>query len=133
MNIDVYSQIVFGDTQALKVFFLAHRFAHDQESKALSDRYGGAFSTFGMSSPVAEETWAQMMQEEPPRPTPPPLADWLLFHAAIHNTTFQTIQSIGVVAPDISVADFSSPTQFYDWLLVHQLMHDYERQALGLT
>ena len=132
MNLDLHSQLAFGDSTGLQAFFLLHRFVHEQEARALSDTYGGAFSTFGLSSQVAEGEWASLMRAEPRQPIPAALSDWLRFHAAIHNITFQTIQS-GGVAPDLSVTDFSQPTQFYDWMFVHTQMHDYEQQTLGLT
>ena len=132
MNLDLSSGFAFADASGLHSFFLDHRMVHQQTSDALSTRFGGSFSTFGLSSSIAEESWLEMMQSQK-GPTPQGLSDWLQIHALIHIQTYQVLNGVGTVAPDLSVVDFSKPAQFYDWMYVHSQMHDYEQSTLGLT
>jgi hypothetical protein len=64
---------------------------------------------------------------------PPALRDWLKLHADMHTQSYALIAGAGTVAPDLSVADFSRAESFNDWMFVHQSMHDFEQQQLGLT
>jgi hypothetical protein len=133
MNIDLFASTVFGDAQGLASFFLAHRFIHDATAKALTAQFGSAASTFGLSSGTAERAWAELMQGEAGTPPPDALKDWLKYHADIHSESYTLIAGTGTVAPDLSLADFSQEQGFADWMFVHQQMHDFEYQQLGLT
>lgn len=132
MNLDIASSIDFGDSDGLLHFFNDHRFVHEEESIALTAKYGGVFSTFGLFSSLAEDAWINLMRT---RQGPPPqaLIDWLQVHAFIHDQTYAALAGSGTTAPDLSVVDFSKEDQFYDWMYVHQQMHDYEQQTLGLS
>ena len=133
MRLDLSSTFDFGDAVGLRCFLLDHGFAHIQTSQALTAKYGGTYTTFGVQrAAAAEDNWVEMMAT---RRGPPDQAmiDWLALHAYIHQETYQTIGGNGTVAPDLSVVDFSSPIQFYDWMYAHQQMHDYEQGALGIT
>jgi hypothetical protein len=132
MNIDLVSTLDFSDTDGLLHFLNDHRFVHDQESTYLTAQFGGQFPTFGLFSSIAEDNWIQLMRTRQ-GPVPRALQDWLQIHASIHNQTYQAIAGEGTVAPDLSVVDFSKPDQFYDWMYVHQQMHDYEQQFLGFS
>jgi hypothetical protein len=132
MNLDLSSSFIFGDVVGLQTFFLDHRVVHEATASAVTTKYKVSASTLGLSSEAAQEAWARLMAERE-GPIPDALHDWLLFHAQIHNQTFALIGGTGFVAPDISIADFSQPGHFYDWMSVHQQMHDYEQQQLGLS
>ena len=132
MNLDLASNFDFGNEKALQTFFFDHRVVHEQTSATLTAKHGGAFSTFGISSPIAENQWLEAMKTSQ-GPMPDALQDWLRYHAAIHNATYLTIAGSGTVAPDLSVVDFSKADQFYDWLYVHQQMHDFEQSSLGIS
>lgn len=133
MTLDFVSQMPFGNTLALRDFMLVHRFVHDAESKALTEKYGVVAGTFGLGSGSAEAAWAELMQGGEKKPTPAALSDWLQYHADMHNQAYSLLGSSAGVAPDLSVVDFSSAEQFYDWMQAHQEMHDFEQSALGIT
>lgn len=132
MNLDLSSSFNYGDDSGLRTFLLDHRMVHEQTAAALSQKYGGSFSTFGLASSIAEEAWIEVMRNKR-GPNPQSLQDWLRVHAFIHDITYQTLAGTGTVAPDLSVVDFGSQEQFYDWMYVHQTMHDFEQQTLGLS
>jgi len=131
MNLDLSSTFQFGDARALSFFMFDHRFVHEQTAAALSAKTGQSISTFGVSSPAAEAEWAYAM--ETGERGGQALADWLHFHADIHNSTYQFINGTGTFPPDLSQADFTRPQTFYDWIYVHQQIHDYEQAVLGIT
>jgi len=132
MNLDIASTLNFGDEGGLRHFFLDHYTVHLQTANALSVKYSAPFSTIGLMDVLSEDAWVGLTTGRL-KQTTPALRDWLILHATIHDTTEQQIVSVGLYAPDLSVVDFSQPGQFYDWMYVHQEMHDYEQQALGLT
>lgn len=134
MNIDLASQINFADAQGLRDFFLVHQFVHDEEAAALTAQFGVPATTFGVLSPAAEEAWVQLMAAGSPRqPAPLALQDWLRLHAQIHINTYAQLGQNPTTAPDLSLVDFSSPNEFYDWMYVHQQMHDFEQSTLGVS
>lgn len=137
MNIDIFAATPYNDAQGLKSFFLAHRFIHDAEAGAISAKFNIPFSTFGVSSSAAEAAWESVMQQgargERVHEMPASLRDWLQLHAQIHTSSYTLIGGQGTVAPDLSVADFSQAQGFDDWMFVHQSMHDFEQQQLGIT
>jgi hypothetical protein len=131
MNIDFSASFAFGNEQALRSFLLDHAVVHEQTAAALTQRYGGGYSTAGLLSNMAEDAWVEQMRLRRGRPAKA-LVDWLQIHYYVHNITYQRIGGTGTNAPDISEADFTKPALFYDWMLTHQSMHDFEQQALGL-
>jgi len=133
MNLDLASIISHGDKAALQDFFLVHRFVHDSEADAISAQLGIPFPTFGVADSSAEEAWVETMRAEKGQPPPPALSNWLALHAQIHQAAYAAIGGTANLAPDLSVADFAAPEQFYDWLYVHQTMHDYEQSSLGVS
>jgi len=133
MNIDLFASAEFKDEQAIRAFILAHEFVHLETANALTAKYGVTVSTFGLESPFAEEEWIKSMNSDPGSGTPAALRDWLNFHAYMHTQTYSLLGQNPTVAPDLSVVDFSSEEQFYDWMYVHMEMHDFEYSSLGLT
>lgn len=132
MNLDLSSSFSYGDVSGLQTFFNDHRFVHDATANALSLKFGGSFSSFGLYSVIAETAWIQIMKSRR-GPMPQALIDWLQIHNVIHNQTYRFLGGTGTVAPDLSVVDFSHPVQFYDWMYVHQQMHDFEQATLGIS
>jgi len=132
MNLDIASTFVFGDTASLRQFMLDHNTVHLQTSGALTKKFGGAYSTVGLIDAQAEDAWAEVMEREE-GPMPDSLNGWLELHNLMHNQTYQLLNGVGATAPDLSLVDFSKPEQFYIWMFVHQQMHDYEQQTLGLS
>ena len=135
MNLDIFSQIEFGDGHGVRAFMLAHSLIHDEEAVAIAAQFGVSQSTFAMRNGSAEDAWVARMAERGEKGQIPfALQDWLEWHADIHNQTYQIIGgNAGVQAPDLSQVDFGNAEQFYDWMQSHQQMHDFEQQSLGLT
>jgi hypothetical protein len=133
VNIDLASTINFGDIPGLRNFWIVHTLIHNAEATAITQKYSQPFSSFGIDSAGAEDAWTQLTQAgKPGQPVPPVLRDWLANHAQIHTNTYSLLGQSPTEAPDLSQVDFSSPDQFYDWFYVHQQMHDFEQQQLGI-
>jgi hypothetical protein len=134
VNIDLAATTGFNDRSGFFNFMLVHRFVHEQAAAAISAKFGVPFSTFGLSSRLAEEAVAELMaQGKPGQRAPAGLQDWLKVHADIHVQSYTLLGQSPTVAPDLSQVDFGSSDQYYDWMYVHQQMHDFEYQQLGLT
>lgn len=134
MNIDLDSQMRYGDEQGLHNFMLFHQQVHDQIQKAIFLRTGALLPSFILLSPAAEEAWIATMRatlsggtQEPKRA----LIDWLQFHSDLHNQEYSALGQ--GQAPDLSVADFSKPDQFTDWMYAHQQLHDQLSSFLGIV
>jgi len=137
MNIDLAATTGFNDRQGLRNFLLVHRFVHDETAAALSAKFTIPVSSFGLDSQLAEDAWLQSMEAgakgQKASKVPTSLQDWLNVHADIHNATYTLLGQTPTVAPDLSIADFSNAQAYYDWQFVHQQMHDWEYQQLGLS
>jgi hypothetical protein len=133
MNLDAASQTPFGDADGLRQFMLDHKFVHEQTAAAISSTQGISFGTYGVGSEAAEEEWVAMMQAGKRQRSPPALTDWLQLHSNIHQAEFSALNQPVLAQVDLSEVDFSSPTQFYDWMYAHQVIHDQVQQILGLT
>jgi hypothetical protein len=134
MNMDLVSTLPYRDANALHDYFLVHRFVHEATSGALGVQYQAPGTTFGLSDQQAEEAWINLMGNPDERGAQPPaLRAWLDNHNQIHLNTYAVLGGDPDSAPDLSVVDFSSEAQFYDWMQLHQEVHDYEQQALGLS
>jgi hypothetical protein len=131
MNLDLASTLNFGDTDGLQHFFLDHRTVHDQTALALSQRLGRVYSTVGVFDVLAEDSWLALMRQETQAPSRQ-LLDWLILHSVIHQNTLLALTG-ETTDIDLSQVDFAQPDQFYDWMFVHQQVHDYEQAQLGLT
>ena len=132
MNLDLASQLAFGDLEGLRNFLLLHRVVHDQEAAALTAKFHSPVSTFGVMDEAAEAEWARLMRSKPGTKASLALVNWLYLHAQIHNQSYALLNGATTVAPDLSQVDFSSASQFNDWMYVHQQMHDFEQSSLGI-
>ena len=133
MNLDFSSQLAFGDIEGLRNFLLLHRLVHDQEAAALTAKFQTPVSTFGVMDEAAEADWTRLMKSEPGTKASRALVNWLYLHAQIHDQSYALLNGATTVAPDLSQVDFSTPSQFNDWMFVHQQMHDFEQSSLGLS
>lgn len=134
MNLDINTQFTFGDAEGLRNFMLAHRFVHRQTADALTAQFSVAASSFGLTSAPAEEAWVSLMRDkEASDEARVALADWLKFHADMHTQAYTLLSRTTTAAPDLSNVDFASEEQFYEWMLAHQEMHEFEQSSLGLT
>lgn len=125
----------YDDEAGVRQFFLANAHAHDQQAAAILSKIGVQIGTGGLMSQAAEDALLAVMRahvEGHHLPPPQPLRDWMRFHVDAHNAEYNALQA-GQIPDEIAVADFSSPAAFYDWLTVHQALHDGVAQVLGLS
>lgn len=132
MNLDFIGTFDFGDEGALRYFLFAHQLAHDQEVAAVSEQYGVSVGTYNTGGETVIDSWAAMMRNDI-EGIPHDMADWLAGHNDSHVAILSYLSQAGSVQVDLSVVDFHDPTQFYDWMQAHLLMHDFEQQHLGIT
>lgn len=134
MNLNVVATMEFNDAPAIRDFFLVHRFVHQGEAEAITAKYNVPFSTVALGSGAAEEAWVERMAAgQDAGPIPNSLRDWLNLHADMHTQAYALIGSTPTTAPDLAVVDFARAEQFYDWMFVHQEMHDFEQASLGVS
>jgi hypothetical protein len=133
MNIDLDSQMRYGDTEGLRNFLLHHQQIHSQIQTAIFARTGALLPSL-LPSSAAEDAWIAVMRSTvsgQPAPSPHALIDWLQFHSDLHNQEYSALGQ--GQAPDLSVADFSKPDQFEDWMYAHQQLHDQLATFLGIV
>lgn len=132
MNIDLYGLFPYGDSDGVKAFTLAHRFAHDAERDAIAAKLGRTLGTYAVGGDEAVEPWIEMMQGRS-QGIPQAMSDWLQLHNDNHQSMLSILSpSVALAAVDLSIVDFRSADQMYEWLTLHQAIHQYEQQALGL-
>jgi hypothetical protein len=133
MNIDFYGLFNFGDEDAVKYFVLAHQFTHDAEARAAKEQYGQTLTSYDVGGISIVNPWIMQMRREV-QGIPPAMADWLESHNNFHQNLLLLLpQSSGMPATDLSLVNFSVPWQMYEWLTLHQYLHAYEQQQLGIT
>ena len=135
-NLDVFGYFEFGDVLAVPQFAMAHYFAHDAESNAIAAQYGQTIGTYNVDGQDIVWDWIGLMDGSVDHMTAA-MYDWLEAHNDNHQAMLVVLgnQNISTVTGevDLSLADFSDPTQLYDWLTLHIQLHQYEQAALGLS
>lgn len=131
-TLDLVSTMQYGDANALRTFFNTHNIVHQlYASKIVTASV--AVPLFDVSDQGALDDFVRMMalvQREEEAAQGDRINNWLGMHMELHRGE---MASLGLGDPvDISSVDFRKPTQFYDWLLTHQQMHDAQDAALGL-
>lgn len=133
MNIDFYGMFNFGDEDAVKVFVLAHQMTHDAENRAIFEQYGQNITTYEVGGQEIVAPWIAIMRKEVDS-TPAALTDWLEMHNNAHQAILAVLPpAVGLPTVDLSLANFADENQMYEWLMLHQQIHSYEQQALGVT
>jgi len=134
MNMDLYGYFAYGDDVGVSTFALAHRFAHEQEAQAIATKFPGqVIQTFNVGAEEIVGPWQQMMAD-PDAPIPQGMFDWLISHNTNHTEMLALLPANAtLVQVDLSIVDFRDPDQMYEWMFLHQQMHDYEQSALGIT
>lgn len=135
MNMDLYGLFEYGDEDGVKVFVLAHRFAHEAEAAAINAQFGSNIDTFSIGNNDIVEPWIAIMRGDIDR-MPESLSEWLELHNENHQDMLEIL--VGgilstVSSTDLSQVDFSDPDQLFQWLTTHQQIHAAEQQILGLT
>lgn len=108
MNIDLQSEVVFGDVNAMMIFFGDHAFSHQ---------------TIAQNIPTSNILVFPLVEVEN-------FVDWLNYHGNEHDS-IATALNLSVPA-DIRDVDFSDQTQFYDWMYNHRMLHDLINTTLGI-
>jgi hypothetical protein len=132
MNLDLVSNLPFNDARALSDFMLVHRLVHLETANALSQQFKVPASTVGIEAQAAEDAWIRLMADKKAPKNPTALRTWLDLHQQIHLATYELLGGDQSSSPDLSQVDFSNESEFYDWLQVHQEVHDYEQSTLGI-
>jgi len=111
MNIDLQSNMRYGDEAAFLSFMGDHAFAHTQYQSAM-------FAQNGVQIPVFD-----MAELGNPR-------EWALAHYEIHRA----INSVLKLPEPSDLLDFEidKAPSFEDWMLNHQDLHDTTDKILGL-
>lgn len=132
MNIDLVSQMRFGDVAALRDFLLVHRLVHGELNSAIAQAGLGSTPSVFLDSDNVARAWAARMQgAELTQDEGAALVDWLQRHASLHQAEFDAVR-FGI-APDLAVVDFAAPTQFATWMTEHQEIHAAIGAVLGVT
>lgn len=111
MNLDLQSNMRYGDKQAFLSFLGDHAFAHTQYQAAMFAQTGVQIPGFDMA--------------ELGNP-----AEWALAHYEIHRAINSVLK---LPEPsDLLSFDIERETSFYDWTINHQFLHDTTDSILGL-
>ena len=111
MNIDLQSNMHFGDKEAFLVFLGDHAMAHQQYQAKMFTQAGVQVPGFDMA--------------ELGNPT-----DWALQHYEIHRAINNTLKLPD--PSDLLAFEVDQEAAFYDWLINHQYLHDATDVSLGL-
>jgi hypothetical protein len=123
---DIDSQLEFGDSAALEVWFIDHAQAHQSFVRPILLKYGVIVPGFDLTDQGALDDWVAMMQEREKGSISNRLSNWLLFHQQVHQSEIDLIAG-GAVG--LTTVDFRDESQFYDWMQYHQELHDTESKA----
>lgn len=132
MNIQLQSQMLYGDEAGMKDFMFVHRLVHSAVDAYIASKTSGQMPNAALDSGAALDGWlSAMRQDEETKVNQDALQDWLKWHAALHQDEYSSL-GLGY-APELGVVDFSKEQQFYDWMLAHSEVHDTLNQAAGVT
>ena len=111
MNIDLQSNIRFGDKEAFAIFLGDHAMAHLQYQASMFTQTGVQVPGFDMAELGRQDEWALAHYE---------------IHRAINNRL-----NLGDPV-DLLSFDIEHDGPFQDWLLNHAYLHDATDSVLGL-
>lgn len=136
MNMDFYGYFQYGDSDAVYQFAMAHFFAHQAEATAIAAQFGRNINVYNVSGQDIADDWVQLMAGQIEAQTRA-MYDWLQSHNDSHVEMLQLMGTGGLAKSnaevDLSLADFKDPDQMYDWLTLHQQLHQYEQTVLKLS
>jgi hypothetical protein len=132
VNIQIESQMFYGDEQALRSFFFVHYLVHKQVDSVIASRSLGSNANATIDSSRALDGLVQAMLKPPQRDegAARALSDWLQLHADLHQAEYAALQ-LGL-APDLGVVRFEDESAFYDWMFAHAAVHDTLGAATGI-
>lgn len=131
VNIQLQSQMFYGDADALRDFFFVHRLVHIGIDAAVSRAGLGSLPNATLDSERALAAWVSVMRKDQQADEGGQYAllDWLQLHANLHQAEYSAL-GLGV-GPDLGVVDFSQESEFYDWMYSHAAAHDTLGDATG--
>ncbi len=128
-QLDISSQMTFGDVQGLRQWFLEHAIAHQNYARNLALKYKADSPLFDLADQGCMADWGVAMAQGKDGQITQRITNWLLAHNAIHTTELTVT---GAAQPiDLTQVDFRDQDQFYDWMANHILLHDIEDQVLS--
>ena len=113
MNIDIASDIEFGDEDGFVDFLASNELNHQQQQEAMLKAGLDADYAPLYSGPKVDQ-------------------NWLGTHYMVHLDQFEKLGLGADNLPDISQCDFSDEQQFADWMADHAYIHDVVNSVLGL-
>ena len=133
MNIQLQSQMRYGDEAGLQDFAFVHRLVHHAVDDVIAARGRGSMPNATLDGSSALAAWSAAMrgERELTEQERHALRDWLQWHAALHQDEYSAF-GLGF-APDLGVVDFGSEEQFNDWMYAHDQVHDTLNRAAGLS
>jgi hypothetical protein len=111
VNLDLQSNMRFGDVDAFMIFLGDHAMAHQQYQAAMFAKKSVQVPGFDMAELGNPKEWA-------------------LAHYEIHRAINSVLKLPEPV--DLLAFDLENEVSYYDWLENHQLLHDTTDSLLGL-
>lgn len=112
MNLAPWTDIPWGDEDALLDFYMVHGMTHNNIANVMY-----AQDLFYVTYPLMD---AKRYDK-----------DWLLIHQAEHESIYSQIGLQGM--PDLASVDFGKEDEFYDWHLLHKQVHANINAVLGIV
>lgn len=113
MNLDIASDIEFGDEDGFLEFLAMNEINHQQQQEAMLKAGFDADYAPLFTSPNVDE-------------------NWLGTHYLIHLDQFEKLGLGASNLPDISQCNFKDPDQFAEWMANHAYIHDVVNTVLNL-
>lgn len=127
-SLGLSSSMVFGDAQALMLWFAEHFSLHNSYVGKMQTVFGTSPPAFDALDLRAQEEWIKSMTADEKPAATPNLYAWLLAHEDLHRAEWDAIGYTQDI--DLSTVDFRKPDSFYDWMNFHQQIHDAEDNQL---
>lgn len=110
MDMMIFAQMPFGDSDAMQDFLLHNALSHKQVA-LFFEQNGKAMESYPLE---------KMLNE----------SDWLQIHSKVHQQEFANLGLTSL--PELDNVDLTNEAQFRDWMWEHSLVHQYVYQVLGL-
>ena len=137
MNLQIQSDMAYGDEEALGDFLLVHRLVHLACDAVITAATNASMPNSVLDNDRARQQWTELMRfGVDPRgyaevPSSEALQDWLYWHDNLHKAEYAFL-NLGL-APDLTDVRFNDPRQFYDWMFLHSSVHDTLSKATGVS
>jgi hypothetical protein len=130
VSIRIFTDMPYGNAQALRDFAFAHRLEHIAIDNKIAQLGRGSMPNATLDSEGAMSAWISLMDDDV-GVADSALLDWLKWHSALHQAEYEAL-NLGY-APELDVVHFEDENQFYDWMSVHASVHDVLLTATGVS